>query len=75
MLGRFGMVMAALMVVVVVDAMVVSSFLHLCSTMAALCELPKKVHTGYERDDDQLRCVTDDDMKVGREGIMRKKKK
>ena len=70
MLGRFGMVMAALMVVVVVDAMVVSSFLHLCSTMlavAALCELPKKVHTGYERDDDQLRCVTDDDMKVGRE--------
>ena len=77
MLGRFGMVMAALMVVVVVDAMVVSSFLHLCSTMVvtALCELPKKVHTGYERDDDQLRCVTDDDMKVGREGIMRKKKK
>ena len=39
------------MVVVVVDAMVVSSFLHPCPTIlavvAALCELPKKVHTGY----------------------------
>ena len=55
-------VVAVLMVVVVVDAMVVSSFLHPCPTIlavvAALCELPKKVHTGYERDDDQLRCVT-----------------